>query len=197
MMNIVLSSVVLGVAAAAPQGFPRDPAFLTAARTNFIAEYNRLAKLAADAPDIHIIMSDRRPDDPRLNTIPHLPAPASPHKPASVPAAFFENYGFTANLGGNQQFFPSANTFPAPPTHGGHLAGHLAGHQAPAPAQLSAPATAPLRWTGPLADTVPAGVHGLPQQVQDTPEVAAAKNLHFRALEAAFRSASHQPTHRF
>jgi len=68
---------------------------------------------------------------------------------------------------------------PTPPSPG-----HLAGHQAAVAPPTQGPT---LRWTGPLADTVPAGVNGLPTQVQDTPAVAAAKRAHFAALGHAYR----------
>ena len=46
---------VMGVALAAPQHFlPHESPDVAAARAQFIQEYNRLAKLAAEAPDIHI-----------------------------------------------------------------------------------------------------------------------------------------------
>jgi len=168
-MYAAVLSVVLGVAAAAPQVFPHH-APLDQARNDFIREYNRLAALAAAAPDIHIIMRD--PLD-QLQPVPQA------HTNQLAQPAFqgFDNFGFTANLGQNQNFVPT-----------GHLAGHLAGHQVVQQAPV-APHDPTLRWTGPLADTVPAGVHGLPTQVTDTPAVAAAKQAHFAALNRAFRAA--------
>ncbi|XP_047738744.1 uncharacterized protein LOC108669093 [Hyalella azteca] len=186
MLSIVFVSVVLGLASAAPQGFPLETSDVQAARNAFINEYNRLAALAAAAPDIHIIMANRRLDDPNLNIIPH-----HNHVQAPVQKAFpaFNKFAFSANLGTNQQFVPQANTFPH---QAGHLAGHLAGHQVAVPQHTFAPQphAGPIqKWNGPLADTVPAGVHGLPTQVMDTPEVAAAKAAHFAALNAAYQSA--------
>jgi len=167
MYRTIVLSVVLGVALAAPQVFPQH-APLDQARNDFIREYNRLAALAAAAPDIHIIMGNHR----TLDTLPAVPQVQTNH---IVDPVFqgFENFGFTANLGQNQQFTPS-----------GVLAGHLAGHQAAVAPPTQGPT---LRWTGPLADTVPAGVNGLPTQVQDTPAVAAAKRAHFAALGHAYR----------
>ncbi|XP_042857705.1 uncharacterized protein LOC122243993 [Penaeus japonicus] len=189
MRSFVLVSVVLGVALGAPQGFPLDTPEVSAARQAFIAEYNRLAELAAAAPDIHIYHEDPRDRLQRLQTSsPHLANPAVPSVP-SVPA--FNDYSFSASLGNNQQFVPGPNTFPS----AGHLAGHLAGHQAPAhpaPAPARAPAPAPhrfqvpdapvARWTGPVADTVPAGLGG---RTTETESVVAAKDAHFRAHAAA------------
>merc|ERR1712106_1207172 len=37
------------------------------------------------------------------------------------------------------------------------------------------------RWTGPMASTAPAGVHGVPMQLAQTADVAAATQAHFRA----------------
>ena len=169
-----------------PQVFHEDPpADIAAANAEFIREYNRLAKLAADAPDIHIIMSDRRLDDPRFNTVNVNPVPRVPSNPT------FNKFSFSAPLGGHNQFIPQTNTFPAIPTHrnlGGHLAGHLAGHHVARPRHSFAH-TPVTPWKGPFADTVPAGVNGLPKPAQDTPEVRAAKAAHFAALNAAFASA--------
>ncbi|XP_063597190.1 uncharacterized protein LOC134773877 [Penaeus indicus] len=180
MRSLVLVSVVLGVALGAPQGFPLDTPEVSAARQAFIAEYNRLAELAAAAPDIHIYHEDPRDRLQRLQT-------AAPLAPTHAAPAF-NDYSFSASLGNNQQFVPGPNTFPA-----GHLAGHLAGHQAPAhPAPAPAPAPAPhrfqateapvARWTGPVADTVPAGLGG---RTSETESVAAARDAHFRAHAAA------------
>ena len=166
------------MATAVPFGFPQETAENQAARNAFIREYNRLAKLAADAPDIHIYMSGNRIDNPTHHHVQN-PAPVV-HNP--VPA--FNKFGFTANLGHNQQFVPQAHTFPAPATH--HLAGHLAGHQAGHVTHVAQPHAGPIfKWNGPFADTVPAGVNGLPRQVMDTPAVKAAKAAHFAALNAA------------
>ncbi|KAF2352679.1 hypothetical protein FHG87_016563 [Trinorchestia longiramus] len=192
MLTIVIVSVVLGLTSAVPQGFPLDTAEVRQARDEFIREYNRLAALAAAAPDIHIYTADRRLDNPNLNVIPHHAPNVPTHK--AVPA--FNKFAFTANFGRNQQFIPQANTFP----QAGHLAGHLAGHQAghrtahqpvhQAPTFTPQHQTGPIqKWNGPFADTVPAGVNGPPTQVGDTPEVAAAKAAHYAALNAAYQAA--------
>lgn len=182
----VFLSVVLGLSSAAPQGFPQESHTLQAARNEFIREYNRLAALAAAAPDIHIIMASNRIDHPvHQHTFTQQQQVAPVHQ--VIPA--FNEYGFTANLGRNNIFVPQAHTFPAAPTH--RQAGHLAGHHF-VPQDISATNA---RWTGPLADTVPAGVNGLPQQVRDTPEVAAAKAAHYAALNAAYHAAPRQQTH--
>ncbi|KAK7070386.1 hypothetical protein SK128_023427 [Halocaridina rubra] len=190
MRSLVLVSVVLGVALGSPQGFPVDTPEVMAARRAFIAEYNRLAELAALAPDIHIYHDDPRQRlqqlDALANHIPQATPVTTVQRPAN-PA--FNSFSFSANLGNNQQFVPGPNTFPG----AGHLAGHLAGHQAGVPAQpsvqtshrFSPSAAAPVqRWPGPFAHTVPAGV-GVPQAAMDTPEVAAAKRAHFDAHAAA------------
>lgn len=189
---------------------------MQAARNEFIREYNRLAALAAAAPDIHIYMANRRLDNPDHNTINHhnrqrqQPATQFKNQVHAPVAPAFNRFAFTANLGANKQFVPQANTFPAAPQHSGHLAGHLAGHQAghlashqaslqavrQQQAKLVPHAQGPImRWNGPFADTVPAGVHGLPRQVLDTPAVAAAKAAHFAAHNAARQSAPRRQTH--
>ncbi|XP_045618911.2 cuticle protein CP1876 [Procambarus clarkii] len=181
MRFLVIASVVFGLAHG--QGFPRDTPEVQAARDAFVREYNRLAELAALAPDIHIY--EQRPLTQVPAHLQHLsqqPRPAAPIPPA------FNAYSFSASLGGSQQFVPGPNTFPSSPGHqAGHLAGHQAGHQAPvhrpAPVhRFSASPDQPAPWTGPLADDVPAGVSG---RTQDTPNVAAAKAAHFRAHATA------------
>merc|ERR1712121_53112 len=142
---------------------PRDDINVAHARAAFLQEYNRLAALAAAAPDIHIIMGTRQLPD-QVNQVNNVPA------------------GHLA----------------------GHLAGHMAGHQVHVPhvpqvhvPQVHAPVIAPTptfvpsgpisTWPGPFADTVPAGVNGLPQQVRETPEVAAARAALYHAHAAAPR----------
>ncbi|XP_064085105.1 uncharacterized protein LOC135200404 [Macrobrachium nipponense] len=180
MRSLVLLSVIVGVAVAAPQhGFPMDTAEVSAARAAFIAEYNRLADLAARAPDIHIIHRDPVEHQRAIQQ-------AANHVPQSVPVPAFNAFSFSANLGNNQQFVPGPNTFPA----AGHLAGHLAGHQAPpvpaptSPHRFSAPGAPTQKWQGPFAHTIPAGVQGS-QGTVETPEVAAARSAHFAAHAAA------------
>merc|ERR1711862_42185 len=72
MIALVVVSVVLGSAFGTPL-LPRDDANVAHARNAFIQEYNRLAALAAAAPDIHIIMgTNRLPDQavPQVNSVP-------------------------------------------------------------------------------------------------------------------------------
>merc|ERR1712106_673516 len=58
-----------------------------------------------------------------------------------------------------------------------------------APVQSWAPAVpVQARWTGPMAATVPAGVHGAPMQVGQTADVAAATQAHFAAHQHALRA---------
>merc|ERR1712106_953795 len=157
MISLAVMSVVLGIACATPL-LPRDDINVAHARNAFLQEYNRLAALAAAAPDIHIIMGStlqlpQHHQGQRVNTVPAVPA--------------------------------------------GHLAGHLAGHQAghrfnvPAPIIAPTPTFIPsgpiMTWPGPFADTVPAGVNGLPRQVQETPAVQAARAALYAAHAAAPR----------
>lgn len=197
-------SVVLGVAIG--QVLPRDTPEVEAARNAFIAEYNRLARLAALAPDVHIYTRD-----PRVDRVPLAPRPINP------PA--FNAFSFSTNLGDNQQFMPGPNVFPGASHMPGHMAGHMAGHHRfrPTPAPAPSPAPRPraqitaaptftdtplfriadepiVRWTGPFADEVPAGLSG---HVMETPSVIAAKEAHFRA-HADFwnQAARNQPVRR-
>merc|ERR1712128_233627 len=158
MFSLGLMSVVLGLAFATPL-LPRDDINVAHARNAFIQEYNRLAALAAAAPDIHIIM------------------------------------GSTLQVPQHHQVQQRVNIVPAVPA--GNLAGHLAGHQAghrfnvPAPIIAPTPTFIPsgpiMTWPGPFADTVPAGVNGLPRQVQETPAVQAARAALYAAHAAAPR----------
>merc|ERR1712055_1024391 len=108
MFSLTVMSVVLGLAFASPH-LPRDDAQVAAARASFIQEYNRLAALAAAAPDIHIIMGTRQlPNQvvPQVNNVPaghlaghlaghmaghrfnvpHVPAPVINPTPTFVPS---------------------------------------------------------------------------------------------------------------
>ncbi|KAL7640298.1 UNVERIFIED_CONTAM: hypothetical protein RMT77_009712 [Armadillidium vulgare] len=187
MKLLLILVLAFGLANAAGRGFLQNTPEVQAATLNFIQEYNRLAKLAADAPDIDIYHNDnrlQRVDIPRQQT-------TRPH--AFNPLAGSTVYSFTANLGGNRQFHPhQIRTFHQPQ----HLPQHVTQFQ---PVVRSVFAHQPVqthvqspKWHGPLADTIPAGVNGLPQQVGFTPEVAAARNAHFQALLSAFQNARQQ-----
>merc|ERR1712189_114046 len=73
MISLAVLSVVLGSAFATPF-LPRDDAQVAHARNNFIQEYNRLAALAAAAPDIHIIMGANQLPNQIVNQVNHVPA---------------------------------------------------------------------------------------------------------------------------
>merc|ERR1712106_81114 len=95
MFSLGLMSVVLGLAFATPL-LPRDDINVAHARSAFIQEYNRLAALAAAAPDIHIIMGStlQVPNQvvPRVNNVPaghlagHLAGHMAGHQQFHVPA---------------------------------------------------------------------------------------------------------------
>lgn len=197
MRSLVIVSVVLGVALG--QVFPRDTPEVEAARNAFIAEYNRLARLAALAPDVHIYHRERV-----MDPVTKVPRPINP------PA--FNAFSFSANLGTKEQFVPGPNIFHGATHMPGHLSGHLAGHQvapthkpvlkqAARPKVTAAPRFTPtqvplfslaaeepvMRWTGPFADEVPAGLAG---HVSETPSVVAAKEAHFRAHANYWNQAS-------
>ncbi|KAG7164443.1 Cuticle protein [Homarus americanus] len=173
MRSLVMLSVVVGVALG--QGYIPDTPEVLAARNAFVKEYNRLAMLAAQAPDTHIYHEQLH----------HHPGATKHHHhhygvplPSLQQHAAVNAYKYSANLGLNEHYVPGPKTFSSV----NHLAGHMAGHQA-----FTAQDAPVVPWTGPLADTVPAGLNG---QVKDTPGVAAAKDEHFKALKMA----THTPT---
>jgi len=179
---------------------PHPPADVAGARARFIQEYNRLAALAAAAPDVHIIMDDRthpsivnnhhqqQQHNPRLVPLVHQqqqPQTLSQRQPPNP--AFNQLFTFGTNLGDNQQFIPQSNFIQPVATTAPRKQHNNAQHTISQLANLPIAGgsktifSKPTRWTGPFADTLPAGVNGLPRQVADTPEVAAAKQAHFRA----------------
>lgn len=74
----------------------------------------------------------------------------------------------------------AAAAAPDPP-QAGHAVHHQQVHHVAAP-QPAAPFS--VRWTGPVAATIPAGVQGSTPQVPDTAEVAAARNAFLAAYRA-------------
>jgi len=168
MRSLVVVSVVLGLASAAPV-LPRNPAVLdaetqaflqtkAAADAAFLQEYNRLALLAAEAPDIHIYTDDSQiPEEQhlRFQTEEVVQSPVE-HLAEDVAQDQVQR------VAGHQA---------------GHMAGHMAGHnvQFVPTHTLTAQEIIVPKWEGPLADTIPAGVNGLPRQVTETPEVLAAR----------------------
>merc|ERR1712121_271921 len=87
----------------------------------------------------------------------------------------------------NAQLAATASRAPVAAVH--HAAVPVQTWAPAAPVQTWAPA-APVqpRWTGPMAATVPAGVHGAPMQVAQTADVAAATQAHFAAHQHALRA---------
>ncbi|XP_045602568.1 guanine nucleotide-binding protein G(s) subunit alpha isoforms XLas [Procambarus clarkii] len=114
-------------------------------------------------------------------------------RPTYTPAA--DAFSYSVNLGTNQQFHPGPRTFPAAPTFNAARtfpAARTFSSIPTIPAASAFPAPQPVthrfapapvaRWTGPQADTIPAGVGG---GVTDTKDVAAAKAAHLQAVAAA------------
>jgi hypothetical protein len=224
---LVVVSVVLGLACASPV-FPRNPdvvaaetkAFLqhkAAADAAFVQEYNRLALLAAEAPDIHIYTDDRQ--HPEAQSVQYEAGNVVPDQFIYVPKDNEHNVQRVA-VPDQMMYVPEDNEHnvervtvldqmmyvPEDDKHNvervavqdqmmyvpeddiqdhvermaGHQAGHMAGHQAQV-----VPTQGVTKWEGPFADTVPAGVNGLPRQVAETPEVMAARQALLDAHAAA------------
>ena len=182
-------------------GFLRQTPEVQAATAHFLNEYNRLARLAAEAPDIHIIQKDPRTkqniriDRPAAtarhpNLLPQQPQQQHHHHqaaPAPLPRQASNQYAYSATLGSNQQFLP--NQFRS--AHQREATHHSSGRPhtfAAAQSQRQQQQQQPRRYTGPFAHTVPAGVNGLPTVVRHTPAVEAARQAHFQALASAYRA---------
>lgn len=181
----------MGIAIATPAVFLQNTADVQAATLHFLKEYNRLAKLAADAPDIHIYQDDK------LQRV----QPSQTHhrsQPAVNPLQGLNFYTFTASLGGQNQFQPHQISRSFDQVHQAPVQRSVQNVVRPQHQQVIVRQVQPVepirKWTGPMADTVPAGVQGLPRDVTPTPEVSAARSAHFAVLVDAYqRAAAHRP----
>ncbi|XP_042230064.1 uncharacterized protein LOC121871716 [Homarus americanus] len=154
MRSLVVLSVVVGVAFG--QIYPRDTPEVAEARQRFIEEYNRLAILAAEAPDIHIyheqprsqLVTDTLPRE-RVDTLRGVVTDSRRQQQAFAPRPIqppvFNSFSYTVDLGSGKEFNPSPNTFPT-------IVGHPTTHPSSTPqrathrfAPVRAPTFAPVR----------------------------------------------------
>ncbi|XP_069958594.1 uncharacterized protein [Cherax quadricarinatus] len=108
MRFLVLLSIV---GAAVGQVYPQDTPEVAAARDAFMREYNRLALLAADAPDTDVVNEEPRRHLRSHNSHHSQGAPRFQQEASPPYTPFFDAFSYSVNLGGNQQFQPSSVTF--------------------------------------------------------------------------------------
>merc|ERR1712212_1119756 len=211
-MNALVILAVLGFVCGAPQhhGGVADTAEVAAAKARFFQTYNAQAALARAASPQQATFVHQQPrwTGAMAHTVPagvNVHHAAVPHYQvagsvsqrwtgpvaATVPAGVtgLNQVPATADVQAATRSFLAA--YQAQLAATGARA-PVAVHQqwAPAaPVHAWAPA-APVqaRWTGPMAATVPAGVHGSPMQVAQTADVAAATQAHFAAHQHALRA---------
>merc|ERR1712212_823892 len=208
-MNSLVILAVLGFACGAPQhhGGVADTAEVAAAKARFFQTYNAQAALAraASPQQATFVHQQSRWTGAMAHTVPagvNVHHAAVPHYQlaatqkwtgpvaATVPAGVtgLNQVPETAAVKAAKRSFLAA--FQAQLAATGNVSPVVVNSWAPAaPAQAWAPA-APVqaRWTGPMAATVPAGVHGSPMQVAQTADVAAATQAHFAAHQHALRA---------
>ncbi|CAL4157286.1 unnamed protein product, partial [Meganyctiphanes norvegica] len=177
-MNALVIVAVLGLASGAPHFGVSDTPEVAAAKARFFQTYNAQAAAArAASPQQATHHQQPRWTGPMAHT--RWTGPVAATVPAGVTG--LNQVPNTADVQAATRSFLAAyqaQLAATAPTAGAHWA-------PAAPVQQWAPA-APVqaRWTGPMAATVPAGVHGAPNQVSDTPEVAAAKARFFQTYNA-------------
>merc|ERR1712128_112913 len=199
MGNALVILAVLGFACGAPQhhGSVADTAEVALAKARFFQAYN--ARLAASPQQAIFVHQQPRWTGAMAHTVPagvNVHHAAVPHYQlagtqrwtgpvaATVPAGVtgLNQVPGTAAVKAAKASFLAA--FKAQLAATGNVSPVAAVRSwAPAaPVQSWAPAV-PMqaRWTGPMASTVPAGVHGAPMQLAQTADVAAATQAHFRA----------------
>merc|ERR1712128_380535 len=216
MGNALVILAVLGFACGAPQhhGGVADTAEVALAKARFFQAYN--ARLAASPQQATFVHQQPRWTGAMAHTVPagvNVHHAAVPHYQlagtqrwtgpvaATVPAGVtgLNQVPETAAVKAAKASFLAA--FKAQLAATGNVSPVVAVRQSWAPAapvQTWAPAApvhswAPAvpvqaRWTGPMAATVPAGVHGAPMQVAQTADVAAATQAHFAAHQHALRA---------
>merc|ERR1712212_86704 len=208
-MNALVILAVLGFACGAPQhhGGVADTAEVAAAKARFFQTYNAQAALARAASPQQATFIHQQPrwTGAMAHTVPagvNVHHAAVPHYQlaatqkwtgpvaATVPAGVtgLNQVPETAAVKAAKRSFLAA--FQAQLAATGNVSPVVVNSWAPAaPAQTWASA-APVqaRWTGPMAATVPAGVHGSPMQVAQTADVAAATQAHFAAHQHALRA---------
>merc|ERR1711970_1216856 len=177
-MNALVILAVLGYACGAPQHHfgVADTPEVAAAKARFFQTFNAQAAAAraASPQQATVIHQQPRWTGPLAHTVPAgvqgLTQVADTADVQAATRSFLAAY--------QAQLAATASRAPV-----------VAVHQAAVPVQTWAPA-APVqaRWTGPVAATIPAGVHGAPMQVAQTADVAAATQAHFAAHQHALRA---------
>merc|ERR1711872_703059 len=217
-MNALIILAVLGYACGAPHIGVADTPEVAAAKARFFQTYNAQAAAARAASPQQATFVQQQPrwTGPMAHTVPagvnvHHAAPAF-HVPAQVRTVTQKWTGPVAATipAGVQGLTQVADTADVQAATRSFLAAYNAQlattrsaapvvavhHQAAPVQQWSAPVqawqqpAAPVqpRWTGPMAATIPAGVHGAPAQVAQTADVAAATQAHFAAHQHALRA---------
>merc|ERR1711970_1232685 len=211
-MNALVILAVLGYACGAPQHHVgvADTPEVAAAKARFFQTYNAQAAAAraASPQQATVVHQQPRWTGPMAHTVPagvnvHHAAAVVPHYhvqgsvtqkwtgpvAATIPAGVqgLNQVPDTADVQAATRSFLAAYNAQLAAT--ASRAPVVAVHQAAVPVQTWAPA-APVqaRWTGPVAATIPAGVHGAPMQVAQTADVAAATQAHFAAHQHALRA---------
>merc|ERR1719369_787177 len=214
-MNALVILAVLGYACGAPQHHVgvADTPEVAAAKARFFQTYNAQAAAAraASPQQATVVHQQPRWTGPMAHTV---PAGVNPHHAAAVPHYHVQGSvtqkwtgpvaaTVPAGVTGLNQVPATADVQAAERAfHAAYQAqlaatGSVAVHHAAAPVHSWTPAAhqtwapaAPVqaRWTGPMAATVPAGVHGAPMQVGQTADVAAATQAHFAAHQHALRA---------
>merc|ERR1712215_64468 len=212
-MNALVILAVVGYACGAPQhhhvGIADTPE-VAAAKARFFQTYNTQAAAARAASPQQATVLHQQPrwTGPMAHTVPagvnvHHAAAHVPHYhvagsvtqkwtgplAATVPAGVqgVNQVPDTADVQAATRSFLAA--YQAQLAATASRAPAVAVHHAAAPVQTWAPA-APVqpRWTGPMAATIPAGVHGAPVQVAQSADVALATQAHFAAHQHALRA---------
>merc|ERR1712055_1007473 len=181
MMNALVILAVLGFACGAPQhhGGVADTAEVAAAKARFFQTYNvqAAAARAASPQQATFIHQQPRWTGPLAHTV-----------PAGVQG--LNQVADTADVQAATRSFLAA--YQAQLAATASRAPVVAVHHAVAPVQTWSPAAHAIpvqpRWTGPMAATIPAGVHGAPMQVAQTADVAQATQAHFAAHQHALRA---------
>merc|ERR1712119_211196 len=199
MQSLVILSV-LGCAFAAP--FLQYTPEVAAARARFTQLYNAQAAAAAAAPDdpnhaatvVHFV----QPTHHFVQPTQHFVQPAIPHHGSTVITKWAGPVAATVPAGINGQITPVGDTADVAAARRSFEAAYNAALVATGVTARVAPqptfhavthpqhvAQPQLRWTGPVAATVPAGVPGSVSQVAETADVAAANAAFQRAYSQA------------
>merc|ERR1712055_194421 len=214
-MNALVILAVLGYACGAPQHHVgvADTPEVAAAKARFFQTYQAQAAAARDASPQQATFIHQQPrwTGPLAHTVPagvnvHHAAAVVPHYhvagsvtqkwtgpvAATIPAGVqgLNQVPDTADVQAATRSFLAA--YQAQLAATASRAPAVAVHHAVAPVQTWPPAAHAIpvqpRWTGPMAATIPAGVHGAPMQVAQTADVAQATQAHFAAHQHALRA---------